>query len=133
MTGRTETALILIDHGSRVDEANRLLEKVAHRLTQAGDYRIVEIAHMELAPPTLADAFDACVKRGAVRVIITPFFLAMGRHMTEDIPRMAREAAAAHPEVQWILAEPLLLDERIVQVLLDRAKEAAFVAWPETK
>lgn len=128
---QNQTGLILIDHGSRVEEANRLLDKVAHRLVQTGEYAIVEIAHMELAGPTLAEAFSECVRRGAARVVIVPYFLAMGRHMSQDIPRMAAEAGAAHPGVNWVVAEPLLLDDRIVGVLLDRAREAAFVAWPD--
>lgn len=118
------TALILVDHGSKLDEANRLLEPIAKSIRSKSDYIVVEIAHMELAPPTLAQAYARCIQAGAQEIVIAPYFLASGNHATSDIPRMAAEAAAAHPDVQWRLAEPLGFDERIVNVVLERAAEA---------
>lgn len=118
------TALILIDHGSRLEEANRLLDRVAERLRARGEFALVEAAHMELAEPTLAQAFERCAGAGARRVVVVPYFLAPGGHATEDIPRMAAEAAARHPGVAWAVAEPLGLDDRLVALASDRAAEA---------
>ena len=50
---------------------------------------------MELAPPTIAEAFGRCVERGATLVVVAPFFLSPGRHWQEDIPALADEAARA--------------------------------------
>ncbi len=118
-----KTALILIDHGSRIAEANALLERIA-AAARRGDYPIVEAAHMELAEPTLDSAFANCVRQGARRIVIMPYFLASGNHATNDIPRMAAAAAASHPGVCWSVAAPLGFDQRLVDVALDRAREA---------
>jgi len=117
------TALILIDHGSRLDEANKLIERIAERIRERGRFSIVEIAHMEIAEPTLDRAFTRCVERGAKRIVIVPYFLASGNHVTNDIPRLAAEAAAKHAGIEWKLAEPLGLDERLVDVVLARAED----------
>lgn len=122
--GTRSAALILIDHGSRREEANGLLECVAGALAARSDYIRIVAAHMELAEPTLDQAFDLCVRDGASRVIIVPYFLAQGRHMTEDIPAMARSAAARHPGVAWSLADPLGFDDRMIDILIDRARAA---------
>lgn len=59
-----ETIIIIVDHGSRISESNRMFEEVARRF--AGKYEIVEPAHMELAEPSIATAYAAAVARGAL-------------------------------------------------------------------
>lgn len=127
-----KTAIILIDHGSRMAEANCVVEAVAARLAASTPGEIVAFAHMELAEPSLASAFHEVVARGATRVVIVPYFLASGAHATSDIPRLAAEAAGAHPGVTWIVAEPLGLDDRLVQIARERAAEALHRLSPGT-
>lgn len=119
------TALILIDHGSRLERANKLVEEIAEMLRARGEYPIVAAAHMELAEPTLAQAFDSCAEQGAEEIIVVPYFLAGGKHVSSDIPALAREAARNHPQVAYRLAEPLGLDERLIDLILLRAGSAS--------
>ena len=119
--------IIIVDHGSRSSESNRQLRDVVDAFVRTFDqrYRIVEPAHMELAEPSIADAFRRCVQRGAEEVIVCPFFLSPGRHMQEDIPRLAAEAAERYAVKRFTVAGPLGLDELIVRLLEKRAREAA--------
>lgn len=117
-------ALILVDHGSRLPEANALLEQVAERLRKRGGFDLVRASHMELAPPSLGEAFEACAAAGATDVTIAQYFLGPGRHSAKDIPRLAEEAARKHPGVAWRLTEPLGLSDRIVEALEERIREA---------
>src|SRR5688500_20179344 len=94
------TGIIIVDHGSRRDESNRMLEDVAALFATrfAERYEIVEPAHMELAEPSIGTAYAACVKRGATRGVVCPFFLGPGKHWTGDIPRLPADAAKAVPQ-----------------------------------
>jgi sirohydrochlorin ferrochelatase len=121
-------ALLLVDHGSRRAEANALLAQIAALVAARRPTLIVEIAHMELAPPTVDEAFDACVSRGATEVVVMPYFLARGRHATEDIPALARAAAARHPHVALRMAEPLGVHALLAELVLARADDAGAVA-----
>ena len=116
--------IILVDHGSERAEANDLLLDVVEQFRQATGARIVEPAHMELAVPSIADAFGRCVAQGARRIVIHPYFLAPGRHGASDIPRLASEAAQAHPGVDFAVTEPLGLDSRMSEIILRRIQEA---------
>ena len=116
--------IILVDHGSKREEANRLLLDVVRAFREATRAKIVEPAHMELAPPTIHEAFAACVEQGATQIVVHPYFLAPGRHSTSDIPRMAAEAAADFPEVSYTISRPLGLDPRMNDVILRRIHEA---------
>ncbi len=108
---------ILVDHGSRRAESNLMLEQLAATWQGRRPEFIIEPAHMELASPSISDAFDACVRRGATRVIISPFFLLPGRHWTTDIPLLSAAAAATHVNVPWLLAAPIGLHELVLDVL----------------
>ena len=116
--------IVIVDHGSRLDESNKLLEQVAEQFARrfAHEHAIVEPAHMEIAEPSIATAYDRCVKRGAQRVIICPFFLGPGKHWNHDIPRLAAEAAARHPHTTYHVAHPLGLDELILDLLEKRVR-----------
>lgn len=85
---------------------------------------MVEPAHMELAEPTIEQTFAECVARGARRIVVHPYFLAPGRHSTQDIPRMCAEAAAKFPGVTHTVTEPLGLDTRMIDVVRRRIQEA---------
>src|SRR6476620_11838274 len=110
------TGIIIVDHGSRRDESNRMLEEVAQRFAERFPHRyaIVEPAHMELAEPSIATAYDRCVARGATQMIVAPFFLGPGKHWTQDIPQLAAAAAAKHPGTTFYVAETLGSDDLIL-------------------
>jgi sirohydrochlorin ferrochelatase len=117
-----KNGIVIVDHGSRRSESNQLLEEVAALFARrfAQLYDIVEPAHMELAEPSIATAYDKCVKRGATRVIVCPFFLGPGKHWTADIPRLAAEAAAKHPNTEYHVTMPLGIDDLILELLAKR-------------
>ncbi|MCE9582180.1 MAG: cobalamin biosynthesis protein CbiX [Planctomycetes bacterium] len=117
-------ALLLVDHGSKLPEANTLLETVAERIRAKGLFDLVIASHMEIAAPSIGVAFDSCVAAGAKDVTVAQYFLGPGRHSSRDIPRMAEEAAQRHPGVTWRVTEPLGLAEGVIEALLDRVREA---------
>lgn len=112
--------VIIVDHGSRRVESNLMLNEFVDMFRERTKYPIVEPAHMELAEPSIKDAFDLCVQQGAKRIIVSPFFLSPGRHWNRDIPSLTAEAAKEHPGVSYIVTAPLGLHELLVDVLNDR-------------
>ncbi|MGH7900988.1 MAG: CbiX/SirB N-terminal domain-containing protein [Thermodesulfobacteriota bacterium] len=120
---KKKKALILVDHGSVVEEANDMLVEITNMVRQSNKctFDIVRYAHMELAQPTISQAFDACVHEGASEIIVHPYFLAPGRHSTKDIPKMVEEAANKYPGVFYSVTEPLGLHSKIIEVVLERA------------
>lgn len=105
----TKLGVILVDHGSRRDESNAMLIDVVREFAAASGLPIVEPAHMELAEPSIAAAFDRCVERGATTVVVFPYFLLPGRHWHDDIPRLSAAAATAHPGVRYLVTAPFAL------------------------
>ena len=116
------TAIIIVDHGSRRRESNTMLTVAAERFAAQSSFSIVEPAHMELAEPTIAQAFDRCVARGAKRVVVFPYFLSPGRHWTEDIPALVAEAAKKHSAIEWLVTAPFGLHPGMLDIINDRIR-----------
>jgi sirohydrochlorin ferrochelatase len=118
-------AILLIDHGSRREEANEMLVHMAALVERLSDGGVIVCpAHMELAEPSIPQGFAECVRRGADEVIAVPYMLSPGRHSTQDIPRMVKEAAVEYPVVSYRVTPALGLEEKLAAVVLERAKES---------
>jgi len=120
MSSQADTAVMIVDHGSRRAASNEMLLQAVDNFRQQTDYEIVEAAHMELAEPDIATAFQNCVRRGATRVIVFPYFLSPGRHWSEDIPDLVGKAAESHPDVEWIVTAPFGLHSLMTRIIEDR-------------
>jgi len=121
---KIKKALILVDHGSKVDKANKLLIEIINLLKkkQNTGFDFITHCHMELSRPTIEDAFEQAVHSGATEIIVHPYFLAPGRHSKTDIPNMVNEAASKHPNIKYRVTEPLGVHDKISEVVLERAK-----------
>lgn len=123
---------MVVDHGSRRAASNEALLRVVTLFQELTPYRLVEPAHMELAEPTIEQAFDRLVNSGAKYVIVHPYFLLPGRHWAQDIPNLAKAAAARHPGIGHLVTAPLgihrlmssIMSERIQHCLKHVAGEA---------
>jgi sirohydrochlorin ferrochelatase len=117
-------ALILVDHGSKVREANDLLVDITNIIGNKNNtgFDIVTYSHMELAEPTIEQAYEHCIKNGAKEIIVHPYFLAPGRHSKKDIPEMVEKVARKHPDVKYYVTEPLGIHEKIIEVILERSR-----------
>jgi sirohydrochlorin ferrochelatase len=115
-------AILLIDHGSVREEANHMLLCAANLLqTMVGDDVIVGFAHMEIAEPTIAQGFASSVRDGATEVIVFPYMLSPGKHVTRDVPRIVAEAALEFPNVTYRMAPAFGIHEKLAELIALRA------------
>ncbi len=117
------TAILLIAHGSRHEPANADLRRMAEELAARGDYPIVEAAFLELAEPDIPAGGAACVRRGASRVLMIPYFLSAGVHLVRDLTAARDDLIARHPGVEFVLGRPLGPHPILKQLVLERVRE----------
>lgn len=115
------TGLLVVDHGSRRAASNDQLGEIAAMLRGLRPDALVREAHMEIAEPSIATAFDALVEQGADEIVVLLYFLSNGRHVQEDVPALVQEAAERHPQVRWQLGQALGPTEDLARLLLKRA------------
>lgn len=127
-TALNTVGLVLIGHGSKLPHNRENLEKLASMLRNRGKFRTVAIAFMIRDTPTVNEAIDDAVAKGAAKIVLVPAFLAPGVHTTEDIPELIgvkeKEPQLKSKGVELIYGEPLGSDERIADILEEKAQKA---------
>ena len=116
------TGLIIFAHGSRVTAANDAVRRVADDAAQRAGFPLYRAAFLELADPSLVAAVAELAAEGAERVLVTPYFLTMGRHLLEDLPRLLQEARSEHPGLAIESSPPLDGHPALAEILADRAR-----------
>lgn len=117
-------AVILLGHGSRVQDAGEDLKKVACQLKEKYKYSIVEICFMSRWGPHFSAVLDKCIQQKASKILVIPYFLLKGLHMVLDIPEMLQKKAREYPEVKIIMGKHLGFDESIVDLVFKRIEES---------
>jgi len=112
-------AIVLLAHGARNDKAAPLLRQQAE-LVAARTGVQVAIAFREFIPPTLAEAVRRCREGGASRIVVMPYFLLPGAHVTRDLPAEMAALRAAFPGLELALAAPLGVHPGLAEVVAER-------------
>jgi sirohydrochlorin ferrochelatase len=118
------TALLLIAHGSRQDDANADLHYVVDAMRRRGRYAFVEASFLELAEPGIDAGAARCAALGAERVVLLPYFLSAGVHVCHDLTAICRRLRTRYPTVDFRLAEPLGRHPLLLEIVAERARQA---------
>ncbi|MEE9274947.1 MAG: CbiX/SirB N-terminal domain-containing protein [bacterium] len=118
------TAVLLLGHGSRAAGANEAMHRVAAHFREEWPDRIVESAFLEINEPSIPGGIDLCAEAGAERIVLIPYFLHLGNHVQEDLPRFVEEGKARHPGVELILGPHLGFHPKLIEIVEERIAEA---------
>jgi precorrin-8X/cobalt-precorrin-8 methylmutase len=120
--------IIIAGHGSPKKEANNI-EQVAgllHSMIHPGcSDDCVRVAYLQFAAPDIMQAITDCVKDGAKKITIHPYFLSSGMHVTTDIPAIIKEARGKYPDAEFVYTEPLGIHNKMAEVVLERIRTAS--------
>jgi len=117
-------AILLLGHGSMRNEANAMLFRVAELLRNRLPGKPVHPAFMQFGKPDFFEGAKACINSGATRVIVHPYFLVAGDHVTRDIPGMMDEMSEKYSGVTFVMTKPLGIHDNLAGVVAERVAEA---------
>lgn len=115
-----QRALLLVAHGSRHDASNDEVRALTVSVRNAAGERFdaVDCAFLELADPAIPDGIERLIEDGADDITVLPYFLAAGRHVSEDIPAQVDEKRFEHPDINIAIAPYFGTAEAIPHLLL---------------
>jgi sirohydrochlorin cobalto/nickelchelatase len=143
-SSKTKIGVLLVGHGSRLPYGKDVVSQIAEMYQEKED-NLVEVGFMNMSKPSIPEAINILAQKGAVKIVVTPVFLAHGVHTTEDIPRIlglnnghdkgeqsghGHSHGHDHDEVkidfkgEIIYTEPLGADRRIAEIIKDRVNDA---------
>jgi sirohydrochlorin cobaltochelatase len=99
--------IVLFAHGARDPQWAEPFARVRERIRAARPEYPIELAFLEMTPPTLEEAIAGVIGEGALTVTVFPLFMAQGGHLRNDLPRILDAIRAAHPRIPISLEPPI--------------------------
>lgn len=119
-------AIILFGHGARNPDWAQPFHRIRDAIAACEPAALVELAFLEMMRPTLDEAIDHLVGRGATAISIVPVFMAAGTHVSKDLPLLAGAALDRHPELAISIAAPVGEAQPIIAAMAAYALSSTF-------
>jgi sirohydrochlorin cobaltochelatase len=117
------TTVLLVGRGSTDPDANAEVAKLARLLAESADVAGVEYAFVSLAPPDVPTALQRCLRLGARRIVVLPYFLFTGV-LAERIVHQARAWAAGQLALPVAYANVIGDCDELAGLVVERYHEA---------
>ena len=114
------TGVLIISHGSPRAEANRGFEALVARVASRLEPADVLPAFFSIVRPDIPDQVAAMVSRGVRRILLLPYFLYSGQHVTVDIPALLDQCRSRFPDVTLEVLPNLENDPVLEELLVER-------------
>lgn len=130
ITSTHKPALLLIGHGTRLAEGVAEFQRLTTRLQEALPARLCAAGFLELAKPSLRDAFEDLVRRGAREIVALPAMLLAGGHVKSDIPDELDALRAEYPDNKLTYGVELGVHPNLLQVARERIESCETTFGP---
>lgn len=123
------TGIVVLVHGSRGEQAITGLPQTFQRITEGVKALLpsgVEVigAALQFNHPDLEEAVQKLVEQNIDQIVIMPYFLFHGRHITEDIPEIVETIRSRYPDKRFIMTSPLGSTTDFIGQIVQRIDEA---------
>lgn len=118
-----ETAILLIGRGGSDPQANSDFYKITRLLWEKLNVRLVESAFMGVTEPLVDEGIERCIKLGAKKIILLPYFLFTGI-LIERMRKMLERYQEQYPSHQFVLAQYFGYHPKLQLILKERIAEA---------
>ncbi len=120
---REETLLMVVGRGTNDPDANSNISKVARMLWEGMGFGWAEVSFSGVAFPLVDAGLERAVRLGYRRIVVFPYFLFTGI-LVRRIYKWVDEAAAAHPEIQFVKAGYLNDQDYVIDTFIERIHQA---------
>jgi sirohydrochlorin ferrochelatase len=117
-------ALLIAAHGSRDESGVEEFWELADAWQRLRPDRLQAAGFLEFARPTIGEAIDDLVARGATTVAVVPAMLTAAGHVKNDVPSEIHESRARHPGVAFHMARALDIHPALLDLCHVRYREA---------
>lgn len=118
-----DTAVLLIGRGGSDPDANSDLYKITRLLWEKLKIKWVETVFMGVTSPSVDEGVERCMKLGAKKVVMLPYFLFTGI-LIKRMDGMKARYELEYPGIEFVLADYFGFHPLLQEIVLDRVEEA---------
>lgn len=119
-----KTAVIIVGHGSRSGGADLILKRIAGEIKKSGRFEIMEHAFLQYVQPGVDEALKECIRQGAGKIVLVPFFMQPGKHVMKDIPCFIERTKKQYPALEITVTDFVGAHPDITKIVMDMAGKA---------
>jgi sirohydrochlorin cobaltochelatase len=128
-------SILLIGHGSLKQASGASMIRLAALLRKRGVVPISTAAFLNFSKPTFQDGIERCIKKGATRIYVQPYFLIDGYYVHTALRKMVEEAQQNYKHINITMGEPFgfqdilvdIVQKRILETTADIPKKSAII------
>src|SRR3954465_15647860 len=109
-------ALLIAAHGSRDASGGEEFRAFADAWQALRPDRLQAAGFLEFARPTIGEAIDGLVARGARRITVVPAMLMAAGHVKNDVPSEVQDGRGRHPGVSFHMARALDIHPALLEL-----------------
>lgn len=118
-----DTVLVIVGAGANDAEANGHIAKMARLLWEGMGFAWSEICYSNDVFPSVDQVIRQTVKLPYKKILVLPYFLFAGQAVA-DIHAAVDNAAASNPSHTFIKAQPLGVERRVIETMVERVQQA---------
>jgi len=119
---RKDTLLMVVGRGTNDSDANSNVSKVARMLWEGMGFGWTEVCYSGVTSPLVGPGLAHAARLGYKRIIVFPYFLFTGI-LVRRIYDGVDEAAAAHPDIEFIKAPYLNDHPMVIESFVERVTD----------
>ncbi|MQX36790.1 sirohydrochlorin chelatase [Roseospira navarrensis] len=119
---RKDTLLMVVGRGTNDSDANSNISKVARMLWEGMGFGWAEVCYSGVTSPLVGPGLAHAARLGYRRIIVFPYFLFTGI-LVRRIYDGVDEAAAAHPEIEFLKAPYLNDHPMVIESFVERVSD----------
>ncbi len=117
------TAVIILFHGSRAEGAGETARRIVDEVGKRGKFGVVTTAFLQHVKPDLIEAVHSCVRQGTNKIVVVPFFLQLGIHVTADIPALMDHIKKQYPDITIVATGAVGSHPLMAEIVVELARE----------
>ncbi|MEQ8174714.1 MAG: CbiX/SirB N-terminal domain-containing protein [Syntrophomonadaceae bacterium] len=115
--------VVIITHGSKRKEANDEMRSLVNMIRERDLANLYQTAFLQFEQPALGAAVDQLLSTGVQTIVVMPYFLVTGNHLSIDIMGLIKDEQEKHPDIKFMVARHLGMHPGLVDIVLDRIGE----------
>ena len=110
--------ILVIDRGSREQEAKDELEVICSRVKEKGNYNFADFCFLEVIPPFIKDGIEKSLKHDLDKLTIVPYFLYPGKKVKAAVTDAIKFQATT--DVKFVVSKPMSMHQTMIELVDNR-------------
>ena len=115
--------IIIVGHGSSeegADNTAQVAELLHAMLHKDCNKDCIRVAYLQFMEPDLKKVIGEAASGGAGKIIVHPYLLSSGYHVTKNIPETINWARQEFPDIEFVYTQPLGSHKKLAEIVLER-------------